>query len=785
MTPAPTAAGSPTPRRIEPRHAIALLFAVSFCALAFEVALTRVCSAVLLYHVSFAVVSLAVLGVGLGGFLAYLATGRAPARVTSVVTAALLAISPGILLALFVLLRLPFAAHWPLLLFLTLPPFAAVGAVQALLMRALAQRASAIYAADLAGGAVGAAAAAFGIDRLGGPVNWALLLALAVAAVAAGWAMWSARTVRARFVGAGLCALAFAAVVGQGATRLLDVRYELAPQKLVAQMLQRGPHGVPRLLPELQRWDATSRVDVLELRSPRGVQRLVFIDGETPTAMLAPDARAPGAAALAVDAALPALPYRLLAPRRVLAIGSGGGYDVVVAKRFGAEHVDAVELNAGVLDVVGRAREFTGDVYRQPGVQLHHAEGRQFVESAAPATYDFVSLVLAQSLAGNLREYALSENYLYTREAFSSYVDALRPGGAVVLLVNDDILLLRLFTTAWDVLAERGQNAPECLVALASRQESPYDRLLLVGERPFTATVLAALAAAVAERGYEPMHLPPATPGAAGQQQPRPSDVQLQPATDDRPFVFNLQDGMPPALVLLLASATVLLAGAWGALGYYTRARRADAALAPAVYFVCLGLGFLMLEVLVLQKSILVVGHPTLNLSLVLCTFLLAAGSGSAVSARFSTQHALRLVLLLLIPILGLVVRGLDVLHDRAVGWSLAARCAGVVLVVSPCAFLMGMPFPLGIRLLPRALADFIPWFWGLNGVASILGSALVVACVLEAGFRVATLLPILVYLLAAAATLRFQAGSGANVSEGKEAIGLGASVLDSGGPPG
>ena len=143
------------------------------------------------------------------------------------------------------------------------------------------------------------------------------------------------------------------------------------------------------------------------------------------------------------------------------------------------------------------------------------------------------------------------------------------------------------------------------------------------------------------------------------------------------------------------------------------------------------------------------------------------------------------MALVLLVPILGMVVRGLDMLHDRAVGWPLAARCAGVVLVVSPCAFLMGMPFPLGIRLLPRAMADFIPWFWGLNGVASILGSALVVACVLEAGFRGATLLPVLVYLMAAAATLRFRAASGANDSDGNLPDRTRASVLDSGGPPG
>jgi hypothetical protein len=136
------------------RQAGALLFVVCAAALAFEVALVRICSAVLQYHVSFAVVSLAVLGVGVGGFVAWAATRRSAARVPVVMHWALLAIAPGILLALVVMLRLPFAAHWTFLLFLLLPPYVAVGAFQALLLRVFASRASALYAIDLLGGAV-------------------------------------------------------------------------------------------------------------------------------------------------------------------------------------------------------------------------------------------------------------------------------------------------------------------------------------------------------------------------------------------------------------------------------------------------------------------------------------------------------------------------------------------------------------------------------------------------------------------------------------------------------
>ncbi len=742
------------------RHALLLLCLGSGFALAFEVALTRVCSAVLQYHVSFAVVSLAVLGLGLGGFLAYLVTRRQATRGAATLTVALLLVSPGILLTLVALLRLPFATHWTSLLFLMLPPFIAVGALQALLLRAFAHRAGALYAADLLGGATGAALARPGIDLLGGPVHLALLLALFAALLALWWCM-SAASARGRFRLAALllAGVALAAVLLQGRTGFLDVRYELAPRKLVAQMLQRTPLGSPRLLPELQRWDATSRVDVLELRSPRNVERLVFIDGETPTAMLAPGSPAPGAAAdLDVRASLPALPHRLLHPESVLAIGSGGGYDVVVARAFGATVIDAVELNGAVLQVVERARDFTGDVYRQPGVRLHQAEGRQFAEASAPASYDLVVLVLAQSLAGNLREYALSENYLYTSEAFTAYLAALRPGGGLALLVNDDRLLRRLFTTAWDALAARGRDPGACLVAVTSRRESPYDRLLLVRERPFEAEDRARLAAEVGERGYEVLHLPPGTPLAGSVSLQRPQEPELQPATDDRPFVFDLGGGLPPALGLLLGTSALLLAIAWAALGAAARSVRPAAAWLPASCFVLLGLGFLMVEVLVLQKSLLVIGTPTLNLSLVLCTFLLGAGAGSAASARFAARQRLRWWLLALIPALCLLVRSLDLLHAQAAGWPTLSRCLGVAGVVAPCAFLMGMPFPLALRALPDRLRPWIPWFWGLNGVASILGSALIVACVLQWGFRLATALPAAAYLLALLALLRLDA---------------------------
>lgn len=754
---------------MRPLHAAAGMFFVSATTLTFEVALTRVCSVLLQYHLSFAVVSLAVLGVGLGGLVAFWMR-RDAGKAETGPALALAALGPAIVLALVVLLRLPFANFWPVLVFLVLPPFVAAGAFLSLVLRANVERAGRLYAADLAGGAAGALLAVAALEALRGPVNAALLLALLASGVA-----WIATATggRRRWLAPAGFACVLAAALVHATTGLLDVDYTRAPQKLLTRMLQPTSQGTPRLVPELGRWDAYSRVDVLELDAPRGVQRHVFIDGETPTPMLSAGALSPGAAALEVEDALAALPLRWraaaaerAAPPAVLSIGSGGGFDVVVARRYGASRVDAVELNAGVLAVVDEARDFTGDVYRQPGVTCIHAEGRQFARRAASGSYDLVFMALAQTLAGNLQEYALSESYLYTREAFDDYLRVLRPDGALAFLVSEALVQEKLVATARSVLAARGVDPARCIVAVTSPKEVPYDRLVLLRPSPFDEIECAALGREIESRAYRVVQVPPGVAPRAPRQ-PAVSRAGaspvLEPATDERPFFFHLEPGTPAGLRLLLWIV-------WLALGVVVAGlllrldRRTDPAdgtpptprtalqrrrLVAGAYFLLLGLAFMMVEILVLQRTILIIGFPTLNLAIVLATFLLAAGCGSAASSRVQRRRTLALVLgalaaalVFLMPLLGALRAPLEQLP-------LALRGLVLFVVLFPFGFAMGMPFPGGLALLPADLRSLVPYLWGINGLASIAGSALVVAVVLEAGFRSTALLPVGLYALA------------------------------------
>jgi predicted membrane-bound spermidine synthase len=186
-----------------------------------------------------------------------------------------------------------------------------------------------------------------------------------------------------------------------------------------------------------------------------------------------------------------------------------------------------------------------------------------------------------------------------------------------------------------------------------------------------------------------------------------------------------------------------------------------------AGYFVCLGLAFMMVEVLVLQKTIFIIGFPTLNLAIILAVFLLAAGMGSAATGFLmhnTVQRRLPVLVLMVGLSLTVVVPLLDLLKSQADSLSLVSRCVAMCGMLFPFAFVMGMPFPLAIRLLPKRQTALIPWLWGLNGIASILGSAVAVTLVLYMGFQITALVPAVLYCLAAALAFGFSGKSSAQV---------------------
>jgi hypothetical protein len=330
----------------------------------------------------------------------------------------------------------------------------------------------------------------------------------------------------------------------------------------------------------------------------------------------------------------------------------------------------------------------------------------------------------------------------------------------LAFLVSSPAVQEKLVRTALAVLEKHSAPAPSCVIALTSPGEVPYDHLVLVRREPFPAEQLQDLVREIDTHGYEVVHLPPGMPGAAAM--PSTTAPRMGPATDERPFFFHLEPGTPLGLRLLLGIGSALLVVAMAVLmraAPRSQVERAAARsrtesgsvlqvntpsalatglggapvqrqelLVAGAYFSLLGLAFLMVEVLVLQRTILFVGFPTLNLGLVLAVFLVAAGCGSVASQRLTDAGALRVVLLVLGAALAGLMPLLGGLHAPLDKLPLAMRCTAIAGVLFPFAFLMGMPFPAAVRLLRQDLRPVVPWLWGLNGIASVVGSALIVA---------------------------------------------------------
>ncbi len=746
----------------------ATVFLVSCSMLAFEVSLTRICSVLFYYHISFAIISCALLCLGLGGFVGYFLVDKKSTQIVPFAAIGVAAFSPCMLLVTMCLVKLPITQTWFVIIPLLAPPFLVVGIFQSLVFRAFSEKAELIYAADLCGGSCGAMLSVVLINFLNGPINTAI--ALSVLAAGGAWLfsfgcaclmppVLKRLLLKAAFT---CCALAVSIAVIQYSSGFFEIDFTRVPGKLISKILQPTRAGVPRLLPSLSQWDSTSRVDVLEepdLCRPTTVQRTIFIDGEVPSAIVPISAVwAPHNCTLPIKNTLPALPYRLFSPNSVLCIGAGGGYDVVMARLFGANKIDALELSAGVLTVVAKSREFTGDVYGQSGVSAVNAEGRQFVRRAAEASYDMVVMALAQSLVSNLAEYALSENYLYTREAFCDYLRVLQPGGVLVVTLNNNKLLLRLEATVRQELDRLGYPGRKCIIALNSKNDYPYDHILVVKKGAFTMHERIEIDAQIKRYCYKVVDVSGRL--RAEKQQKNSSwfggdALYTLPATDDRPFFFHITPVLPPGLSLLLSASFLILVTFFVA--FILLHVQKHSALLPVVrqagYFMCLGTAFMMIEVLVLQKTIFIIGFPTLNLAVILAVFLLAAGLGSKVGGavlRDNIRQRLPLLVLILGISIAFLIPLIEVLKNHVASFPLSFRCMATGSMIFPFAFFMGIPFPLAIKLLPKKQSAVVPWLWGLNGIASILGSAVAVTLVLYLGYRISSLLPAALYCLAA-----------------------------------
>jgi hypothetical protein len=741
---------------------------VTACTLALQVVLTRLFSAVLPYHFSFLAISLALLGAGAGALVTYVRPGWFRGPTLACLAHWCAAFSLLLVLAPFVLVRLDFSqpgvnANFVLNLATAcglagLLCFAS-GVVVALAISRYSRRVGVVYAWDLVGAGIGALAV---VPALGWFDAVTLIVVLGVLAGCA-TALFADRS-GARRAGLGLVGLGASVVALALGTRVLHLppRYTLPPDAVTV----------------AERWTPLARVFGFEFP---GNERwaAVFYDRVYAPVPIARDGAVPDWRALGIGPQ--SIGYELVEPGRTLVIGGGGGRDIYNALAGGQRQVDVIELNDGIRRVVDEdLAHLSGSPYSRPGVHTVVGDGRSIL-AARDVQYDQIHIGFTDTLSGNAAQgFALTENNLYTLEAFGEYLGHLAPRGVLnvsrlLKLVGDEALRATVLTLAALERAGVAQPHRNVVVVLGSDiMGEPYGTILARLE-PWTPDELVRIRALARERGHG-VAFAPGRPFAGPWQQLatapdlttfcRAYPLDVCPPTDDRPFFFNMTrlgrlsfdapgyiySTDPTALLLATLAILGVLAAAGLALPLALTRDVDPPRWTALVFFGAIGVGFLLVEIVLIQRFVLFLGFPTYALSVVLFSLLVWTGVGSLLSTRWrDPRRALTLALAAVVALLGLGAFGLQPLLRELVHLPLAARGAISVVLLAPIGIALGAPMPLGLRRLEGLHPRGVPFAWGVNGVTSVFASVLGVAVAIYGGFAATTLLAGTFYLLALA----------------------------------
>lgn len=453
-----------------------------------------------------------------------------------------------------------------------------------------------------------------------------------------------------------------------------------------------------------------------------------------------------------------------------LSLGAGGGSDVLQALQAGATEVHAVEIipevNAMMLE--GEICEYTGRIYHDPRVVVATEDARAYVRRFTrkfDVIYSLSSNTFAALTSGG---FALAENYLFTTEAFTDYWNALSDDG--YLMMEHQFYMPRLLSQMIEGLQQAGVETPSAHFAIYNLP-SMRRKMLLLSKKPLTHDVIYTTFGEITPDVSEHIHLlyplpEDAEPNlyskivAKGWRELQTDlPIDLSPATDDRPYIAQMGllknlsfdrmkkilpyevNGFPLAktLILMIIGMVLIIVVPLNLIPYITRGPRLG--LNPFIYFSAIGMAFMAVEVVLMQKYALYIGGSLQSITAVLLTLLLASGIGSRVARRFSPVIVFGAIIILLL----LEAFVYDGVRTLLVDLPMIGRTCVAIIMLAPLGFFMGMPFPKG----GLRVGELIDWSFAVNGAASVLGSAGILLVAFNYGFTTALIAGALCYLTA------------------------------------
>jgi hypothetical protein len=773
---------------------------MSAAILALEVFTTKLLSYALHDWLLYVVLGVALLGFGAAGTLAAVRPGwREPKRIQAVLVWASVATCLAVLVGFALFVRLivfspesELAVSTFAISVLLMLPFLGGGLVITLALASAGTRPARAYAANLIGSGLGGALPLV----LLGPVSGERFLAVTAGLAAiAGLLYTHGAPLHRHTRGAPWLALGASLVAYFSAPALFPVPPDPTGSEAVLDgyAKQQGI-SVQRAYDE---WDATGRIEILEYDDVPGeaspFHTMFYVQDASAGALLvkwdgrdkaaigeAP--RGPGTE-VARNCTQTLWGQAYYRPRgRTLVVGLGGGADVQCALYNEVERVDVVEINPRSIELVrGPFNEWLGGIGDDPRVTFRLIDGRSYVHQVDAGTYALIQLTGVDTKhllpAGAL---AIQENPLYTHEAFLDYLRALTDDGTLSVIRFSEMEMIRFANTAMGALRELGEQHPERHIVLL--RSGPLLYGILVSRKPFTPRELAEIRNHLAPPEFEGfrvfiyevfggrtherialVHQPggPSLPvfetffaqAAKGDTSAfeREYPASVVPATDERPFFFDYTRYDLPTfwaqphlrlLAGLLSSIVFLALGlilAPLAVGSWRRNQRptGSARVVAPLLFAFVGLGYLLVEVWLIHRFAMYLGHQTYAMSAVLGTLLIATGIGATVGERLLPAPPRRLLVGVLATV-GLLLAGyfgLPGLLESSWGQPLPVRALMTLAFLGPLGFVMGLPFPAALSWIAGRHPGAATWCIGINAFASVIATVAATPLTLMFGY--------------------------------------------------
>lgn len=744
-----------------------VVFLTSLAVVLFEVSLTRIFAVILWYHFVFLVMSISILGLGVGAGLFTLAPFRNRFKVRGYAELALYALMFGVMIPISVMSTLIYPFRDVIIGYagIIFVPFVFAGLFSAGAFHSFGEYAQRLYFADLVGAALGSILIILLLPYVGA-INAAIFIG--ILPLVASYLIYR-RVVDKRHKWLSLICIIIVSTLG-----LVNINFDLIgidfgfnPEtaKTMFSRLRSEDYEIV-----FSKWTPFARTDVVESLSGR--EKVIYTDGGAGSVMINFDGDLSSVEYLKHDTAY--FPFKLGNNGKVLILGSGAGKDVLLALLAGSGDITAVEINRSVVQAMKEFSDFNGNLYGREEVRVVIGDGRNFVERDN-GFYDLIYLPLVFTQSAEGVGFALAENYIFTVEAFGSYLDRLAPNGRVALLLHDTYDLTKAMVMVYQMFIHRGLSAVEVAnrMVIAYKPHPGYNGVmypvLVFRNEPFSSEEITSIRSSIWNMGMVGVHVPGlnypvvATPLISETQSLQefvhsvPFDVR--PATDNSPFFYNSERGLPDVLRLLLV---VIVFAFLGTLVYaFSKAKKI--ASDPSgrrlmwwmtISFSGLGAGYMLLEVALIQKLVLIFGNPTVAFSGVLFLLLISGGLGSLISSAYTDVGLTRIISIstLTVGVIGALYSiSLSSITQTLIGATLTQQVVGVILIVAPLGFLMGIPFSSSLRLARVYDENVIGLAWAVNGITSVFGSVLAVSLAMSHGFSAVFAIGAICYLLVSA----------------------------------